>query len=828
MNPAFPTVGVFADYSSNEIFSYNQFSGFIPFWLQGVTNSDITGNYGFGVDSQNGGVYDAGGNFNNQIIYNNWPIGIFPSTETVVISSASTSVYGQTVTFTATITGSPRPVTFQEGDNILAAWVPLDSSGHASVRVASLPASAVPYRITAYLNGPGECSGVVYQTVSKAPLQVTADNKTRLYGQPNPSFTASCSGVVLGDGPGILGGSLGFNTSANPGSNVGSYAITLGGLTSTNYSILFVNGTLTIQPAPLTVVCGQYSRTYGSANRVFSGLASGIRINDPITDSCQSIATPASSVGSYAIVPILSDNGTGKLANYAPTIIDGTLTITPAPLIITPADVTRPFGTPNPTLTCTVWGIQNNDNISASCHTTATQSSPVGTYPITATVMDPNRRSANYDVQINQGTLTIIPAPDSLLVTSTADSGPGSLRSVLANAPAGSAVHFGISGIIFLTSGPLVLTKDVTIAGPGAGFFPITGNGRFRVFQITPGVTATLSRLTIENGDSSGSAGGGIDNEGTLTLANCRILGNFADPRGGGIDNLGSLLARNTIIAGNTISTGSGPDLSGVLTSQGHNLIGNSAGGSGFAASDLLDVNPLLTTLRSNGGPTQTMALLPGSPAVDAGANSAAPAYDQRGSGYPRIVGGQIDSGAFEAQPGPATHFQISAPALVYAGTPFDVTVTALDAYGHTATGYRGTVYFNTSDFDYDVAVPGPYTFTSNDQGVHTFAGGVILISAGEQILSVTDLANNAVSGNVFIFVDPAPTAPPGGGARRSSPNMGTGLQPIGNPVPDQPIAAVDRVFASMSEEPVFLLGRFNNLIATEDPFASNGNGGSF
>src|SRR5271166_6347501 len=64
----------------------------------------------------------------------------------------------------------------------------------------------------------------------------------------------------------------------------------------------------------------------------------------------------------------------------------------------------------------------------------------------------------------------------------------------------------------------------------------------------------------------------------------------------------------------------------------------------------MLNVNPLLDPLQNNGGPTQTMALLPGSPAIRDGDTANAPAYDQRGPGFPRIVNGFIDIGAFEVQ----------------------------------------------------------------------------------------------------------------------------------------------------------------------------------
>jgi len=163
--------------------------------------------------------------------------------------------------------------------------------------------------------------------------------------------------------------------------------------------------------------------------------------------------------------------------------------------------------------------------------------------------------------------------------------------------------------------------------------------------------TLTIGNSTISGNLAFGGAisnGGGIVNGGMLTISNSTISGNGAE-YGGGIFNAGTMSARNTILANNTAPSGT-PDLAGSLGSLGYNLIGNSSGGSGFDETDLLNVDPLLGSLQDNGGPTFTHALLGGSPAIDAGDNSDAPEWDQRGEGFPRIVNGIIDIGAYEVQ----------------------------------------------------------------------------------------------------------------------------------------------------------------------------------
>jgi hypothetical protein len=240
---------------------------------------------------------------------------------------------------------------------------------------------------------------------------------------------------------------------------------------------------------------------------------------------------------------------------------------------------------------------------------------------------------------------------------------------------AGGGIYNG--GTLTVTNSTLSGNSVSGASGRGGGIYnggsltvansTLSGNSGSATFSFGGGIynggsltftNSTLSGNSAIGVGGGGPAGGGIYNTGTLTVTSATLSGNAArglvPGAGGGIANAGTLTIRNTLVAGNT-AAGS-PDVSGALNSPGHNLIGDGTGGSGFAASDLVGtssnpIDPKLGPLQDNGGPTQTMALLPDSPAIDAGDNAFAPGpYDQRGPGFPRIVNSIIDIGAFEAQ----------------------------------------------------------------------------------------------------------------------------------------------------------------------------------
>ncbi len=147
-------------------------------------------------------------------------------------------------------------------------------------------------------------------------------------------------------------------------------------------------------------------------------------------------------------------------------------------------------------------------------------------------------------------------------VTTTNDSGPGSLRAVIAAAGSGDTISFAVTGTIRLTSGELEIGKDLTIAGPGADALSISGNGASRVFFVNPGApgatsppasgpTVNISGLTVLDGNATGGDGGAGQT--------CGGGGGGAAGMGGGMFvNGGTVTLKNMVFTNNQATGGSG------------------------------------------------------------------------------------------------------------------------------------------------------------------------------------------------------------------------------------------------------------------------------
>jgi Abnormal spindle-like microcephaly-assoc'd, ASPM-SPD-2-Hydin len=171
-------------------------------------------------------------------------------------------------------------------------------------------------------------------------------------------------------------------------------------------------------------------------------------------------------------------------------------------------------------------------------------------------------------------------------VTNTNDSGAGSLRSALSSAANGDKINFVVTGTITLTSGELVIAANVTINGPGVAKLAISGNNQFTVFQVDSGVTAaSISYVTIEDGyDDSAAGGGGINNQGALTLNHVVLSDNTENAvasTGGGISNKGTLTVNNCTLSGNS-GEGDG-DIGGAIYNAGTLTVHHSVLSGNFA-----------------------------------------------------------------------------------------------------------------------------------------------------------------------------------------------------------------------------------------------------
>jgi N-acetylneuraminic acid mutarotase len=411
-----------------------------------------------------------------------------------------------------------------------------------------------------------------------------------------------------------------------------------------------------------------------------------------------------------------------------------------------------------------------------------------------------------------------MPCPSGYAVCNGNDNGAGSLRQAIFNASSGDTITFAPSvTTVTLTSGELVIDKNLTITGLGANRLTVQRsppNGpQSRIFRISSSpVTVSISGITISHGFlRSGPGGGGIFSAGVLTLTDCTISDNStgelyssilggggvmndhgtmtitgctiannsayqydlnATCEGGGILNdSGSLIITNSTISGNSCSafspeplfagvasgggisnrgdlqitsstiadnsasgnsafgggingfaatrtdssiialntaTTGGPDYftnGGTLRSTGYNIIGNNAGAvinsqpTDQIGTPTAPIDPLLGPLADNGGPTLTLALQPGSPAINRG-NPAAPPQDQRG--YGRL--GVPDVGAFEFNGIPPAPIVTTNPATSVASfsatlngsvNPRESTTTVYFQYGLT-TSYGSSTPMQT------------------------------------------------------------------------------------------------------------------------------------
>ena len=255
------------------------------------------------------------------------------------------------------------------------------------------------------LTNNGSTSGLI--TITPAPLVITLNDVSKVYGDSDPTLGFGVAGLVNGE---TVAAALTGAPTRSAGENTGSYAVGQGSLAATsNYSVTTVGGaSLSITPATLSVSASAASTTYGQADPALTISATGLKF----ADSMASVLTGALSraagtnAGTYAVTQ-------GTLAansNYVLNFTGNNLTINRAPLTVTLASLSKVYGDTDPTIGFTVGGLANGDTVSAALvgAPSRTAGENAGSYSIGSGTLV---ATSNYELAtVAGGSLTITPA----------------------------------------------------------------------------------------------------------------------------------------------------------------------------------------------------------------------------------------------------------------------------------------------------------------------------------------------------------------------------------------------------------------------------------
>jgi hypothetical protein len=423
-----------------------------------------------------------------------WQLAMAAPQVTVAPSSRSLT-YGQAQTFTADVapsaSGFPSPtgiVQFRVDGAPFGPAITLVDGAATSINTSSLPAG--PHTITAIYSGDSTYSShtvAISQTVTPAPLTITADDKSKVYGATDPALTVSMTGLMNGDASSVVSG-VTLSTTTGAAATAGTHPITVTGGTAANYTITNVDGTLTVSKAPLTVAANDQSKVYGAADPALTYTPSGTLYygDSYAVISGVSLSTTTGAAATAGTHTITASGGTAE--NYAITDLNDTLTVSKAPLTVRADDKTKIYGAADPILTYTVSGsLYYGDSYSVISgvvlSTASGAAATAGAHAIAAT----GGTAANYVITDVAGTLTVSKAP----LTVTADNQSkvfGSADPFLTYTDSGT-LYYGDSYAVI--SG---VTLSTTIgAAATAGTHPIIVSGGTAANYAITDVDGTLT-----------------------------------------------------------------------------------------------------------------------------------------------------------------------------------------------------------------------------------------------------------------------------------------------------------------------------------------------
>jgi len=270
---------------------------------------------------------------------------------------------------------------------------------------------------------PTSASGPI-GNITPASLTVAANPDSKVYDGTAYSGGngASYSGLMNGETAAVLGGTLAYGGTSQGAVNAGSYLITPSGLTSSNYTIGYVDGTLTITPAALglmSVTANDASKTYGDT-LTFTGTEftpAGLLGGDTISGVTLTSpgAADTANAGIYAITPSNAVFSVGNAGNYTISYVDGQLTVNPAPLMVTADALSKAAGNPDPLLTYTTAGLKLADTTATtlSGELARLAGETAGAYPINQGTL--SLLSSNYTMSYVPADFSIISAPSTVV-----------------------------------------------------------------------------------------------------------------------------------------------------------------------------------------------------------------------------------------------------------------------------------------------------------------------------------------------------------------------------------------------------------------------------
>jgi gliding motility-associated-like protein len=341
-------------------------------------------------------------------------------------------------------------------------------------------------------------------TISKASLTVTANDKIKIYGAADPVLDYTPSGTLYYSDAYLVISGVNLSTETGTTASFGSHTINISGGTADNYDVNYVNGTLTVNKALLTVTANDKVKVYGAADPVLDYTPSGILYYSD-TYSVISGVSLTTVTGSSASFGTHIINAAGSSAdNYEVNFVNGTLTVSKATLTVTANDKEKVYGAADPNLDFTPSGtLYYSDSYAVitgvNLNTETGASATFGTHTITVS----GGSADNYDVTIVNGTLTVSKAAALTVTANYKLKSYGASDPVLDFTPSGTLYYSDTYSVI---SGVSLSTETGASATFGTHTISASGGSSDNYDVSNLNGTLTVSKaaaLTITANDKS-------------------------------------------------------------------------------------------------------------------------------------------------------------------------------------------------------------------------------------------------------------------------------------------------------------------------------------